>query len=920
MKIVSHHRTNHGTQRLLLAICALLNFAGVAHALQTLAPAGTPMNVPHNYVWERMTTIGVYSGELVPFVAYQFNTFGVVGGTYTFTMNTTGFPGAINLYQNSFDPNVPAANFWADGVVANAPGTISKSFSIPGNSMFEVVFSAKTNGSSGTFSASASGPANLNFTTTTNVSIRVGPADKTIASGSSAVLRVYAIGPLPHTWQWYSGLSGDTSKPIPGATNMVYGSPPLFNSTSYWVKVTGPPGSGSANSGTADITVTGNPGANFSGSLSPTGCILQNGNLYTVQRFQIQSGGNYNFTVTPGFTLTTYQGVFDSAHPQNNLWGILDGFYAAGTYDLVISKASPGGAFSGSIGNGPAIVGLPAPLPPMFLSSPQDTTIWAMQTAALHVSTTCGTAFTLQWYRGNSGDTNNPIAGATGFTYVTPLLFTNTTYWVRLTHAGGTADSGAATVFVTSGLVGDTGALTECDHKFIRPEAPGQLSGSSVFYKTFVFQVTTDGTYTFSVNGNFNKRVFIYGGAFIPGNPLVNLSYIPLSSPFNAALLSGPNKYYLVIAGDKPLDMGTYDVTVTAGPALVTKSPAPVITTQPVSTNVFRNQQATFNVASPSPSLTYQWYEGTSCANKFPISGANSNSFTTPPVTDWTNYWVELTTPGGYLFSQQVGVAVKPQAFDDNFSTAEDTPLDVAAPAIFANDTKADSRTWTVQNIVQPTHGSVIVEPTGAFVYKPATNYFGPDTFSYQATDGSFDVGATVNINVTPVNDQPIAGPDFLQTTVNTPVSVPMATLLANDIDPDGDPINLVAYSTLSQKGGSAFYKNGIMTYAPPKDFFGTDIFSYTVGDPDGYGGEGYVTVTIPNPELLRLHIAPTPTGYHLWLLGVPGHGYSFQFAPDLAGPWTALKQVDAPVSGMVETDDTADPLVTVRFYRVFEP
>jgi len=286
-------------------------------------------------------------------------------------------------------------------VVANAAGTISQTLNLPANSLFEVVFSAKINGSAGIFSATISGPGNVTISTTANTTIRVGPEDKTIASGGSVVLRVYAIGPLPHTWQWYGGVSGDTSNPIAGATNAVYGSPALINFTSYWVKVTGLAGSGSANSGSADITVTGNPGANFSDSLTPGGCILQSGDLFNVQRFQIQTAGSYTFNVTPGFNLTTYQGVFDSAHPLNNLWGLLNGYYAAGTYDLVISKASPGGAFSGSIGGGPAIVGLPAPLPPMFLSGPQDATIWPMQTAALHVSTTCGTPITLQWYRGN---------------------------------------------------------------------------------------------------------------------------------------------------------------------------------------------------------------------------------------------------------------------------------------------------------------------------------------------------------------------------------------------------------------------------------------------------------------------------------------------------------------------------------------
>src|ERR1041384_7335688 len=73
---------------------------------QTLAPAGTILNSPHNYTWNRMTTINVSSGQIVPFVTYKFDTLfpQVPAGTYTITMNTVGFAGAINVYGVFFDP------------------------------------------------------------------------------------------------------------------------------------------------------------------------------------------------------------------------------------------------------------------------------------------------------------------------------------------------------------------------------------------------------------------------------------------------------------------------------------------------------------------------------------------------------------------------------------------------------------------------------------------------------------------------------------------------------------------------------------------------------------------------------------------------------------------------------------------------
>src|SRR5262245_1335718 len=105
-------------------------FAFDASAQQKFASGGTPLNSTNNYTWNRMTTINVSSGQIVPFIAYQFNTLGGPAGNYTLTMQTVGFPGSINLYQNFFDPTTPNANFYANGVVAGAAGTISQTLTL----------------------------------------------------------------------------------------------------------------------------------------------------------------------------------------------------------------------------------------------------------------------------------------------------------------------------------------------------------------------------------------------------------------------------------------------------------------------------------------------------------------------------------------------------------------------------------------------------------------------------------------------------------------------------------------------------------------------------------------------------------------------------------------------------------------------
>jgi hypothetical protein len=64
------------------------------------------------------------------------------------------------------------------------------------------------------------------------------PPDQAIARGGSVVLEVIATGAKPMRFQWFSGPGGDTSNPLPGATDASFTTPALWATTSYWVRVT----------------------------------------------------------------------------------------------------------------------------------------------------------------------------------------------------------------------------------------------------------------------------------------------------------------------------------------------------------------------------------------------------------------------------------------------------------------------------------------------------------------------------------------------------------------------------------------------------------------------------------------------------------------------------------------------------------
>lgn len=72
--------------------------------------------------------------------------------------------------------------------------------------------------------------------------------------------------------------------------------------------------------------------------------------------------------------------------------------------------------------------------------------------------------------------------------------------------------------------------------------------------------------------------------------------------------------------------------------------------------------------------------------------------------------------------------------------------------------TDLDSATLTYAIVTNPAHGVVSLTDaaTGAYTYTPAADYSGPDSFAFQANDGSLDSNvATISITVHPLNDPP---------------------------------------------------------------------------------------------------------------------------------------------------------------------
>jgi len=88
---------------------------------------------------------------------------------------------------------------------------------------------------------------------------------------------------------------------------------------------------------------------------------------------------------------------------------------------------------------------------PAIASEPESATVANGASVTLTVTATGTEPLTYQWYYGTTGDTSQPVAGATASTYTTPALTATASYWVRVTNDCGSADSATATLTVSGG-------------------------------------------------------------------------------------------------------------------------------------------------------------------------------------------------------------------------------------------------------------------------------------------------------------------------------------------------------------------------------------------------------------------------------------------------------------------------------------
>ncbi|HHX8579002.1 TPA: tandem-95 repeat protein [Vibrio diabolicus] len=203
---------------------------------------------------------------------------------------------------------------------------------------------------------------------------------------------------------------------------------------------------------------------------------------------------------------------------------------------------------------------------------------------------------------------------------------------------------------------------------------------------------------------------------------------------------------------------------------------------------------------------------------------------TISPTADWNGSEIltfTATDPNGESVSQTVNFTVAPVAdiVADKATVVEDTPTIIN---VLGNDTfDGDDKVVSLDTSKGPANGTVSVNPDGSVTYTPNDNYHGTDSFTYIVTSGGVSESTTVNVDVTPVNDAPVAKDDAATTQEDTAVTI---DVLPNDTDIDGDKLSIDSASVPSDQG-TVEIVDGKLVFTPAENFNGDAEITYTVTD-----------------------------------------------------------------------------------------
>lgn len=168
-----------------------------------------------------------------------------------------------------------------------------------------------------------------------------------------------------------------------------------------------------------------------------------------------------------------------------------------------------------------------------------------------------------------------------------------------------------------------------------------------------------------------------------------------------------------------------------------------------------------------------------------------------------------------------------------------------------------------------------------------------PGTFKVTPSDADGETFTTITFAA---NLAPIANDDSYD--ARNGIALGSVNLLANDSDPDGDPLEVAGFD-YAGTGTLDVRADGTFSYTPTAGFTGTDTFTYTIRDAFGAEDSATVSLSVPQPEPEPLNVI-TGTARINKLVGTGGNDLIWGLA---GNDWLEGKDGDDILIGGKHTD-----------------
>ncbi|MGE3310497.1 MAG: Ig-like domain-containing protein [Limisphaerales bacterium] len=312
---------------------------------------------------------------------------------------------------------------------------------------------------------------------------------------------------------------------------------------------------------------------------------------------------------------------------------------------------------------------------------------------------------------------------------------------------------------------------------------------------------------------------------------------------------SGPDSFQFTVS----------DGSLASAPALVSLNVLPVNDAPvalPSSLTVDAGKSVALVLAGSDIDSSSLAFAITKAPSSGTLSGSGPNRTYTAKSTASGSDSIEFTVSDGSLTSSPARISITiraainqaPSALARSISLPEDTS---AAPVVLSgSDPENSALTFKVTRL--PAFGSLSGTPPN-LSYKPQADFHGPDSIEFTVSDGSLtSAPALISLNVTPVNDAPLAQGSSLTVDAGKSVAV---VLKGSDIDSS----SLSFAITKGPSSGTLSGSGANRTYTANPNASGSDSIEFTVSDGSLTSSPAVVLIKI-NPVVSALAALPVST------------------------------------------------------------